>query len=220
MKVFIRDDDLGYNDLLLFDFMKVFVDKGMKLNLEAIPARCYQNKTMLDRIRPLLESGLFEIHQHGISHLPIEPYTEFGNRNVHEVEKELDAGKNILIECFGDYFKPFFTAPWEKIEGKLIDSIRSKYLGISPNDLPIYFDFRIRDDKGPRWKTIDELKKDMNYVLSLPSTENIICGIRIHHYLIKKKETLDLISEFLDYLKLNNIELVFFSEIQLSERFK
>lgn len=204
--VYIRDDDLGWKDVLLTAYLDVFVQTQTKVNLESVPARLEPNTLKL--LKPYLETGFFEIHQHGASHLEYEPCNEFPEpRTEQDVEYSLVTGKAKLEKDFGIYFKPFFTPPWHNIHPKFESILRKHYLGVSPFDIPIHIDLRIRDKNGPRWKTLDELKFDYSKVKDLPSV-----GLLLHHYLYKDYRDLQTLKEFILFLK-NEREFVFFSEL-------
>lgn len=217
IKVFFRDDDLGYYEPWLGQFLGIFVSNHTKLNLEAIPCRVFQNKYLLEVLKPYLESNLFEVHQHGQQH--VEMYkkdfiSEFENRDIDEVINELTVGKHILEDAFGQYFKPYFTAPWEQIPGTLIDWIKREYIEVSGRneELKIHMDLRIKDERGCRWKETDELIKEFENIIS--NTDDEVIGIRLHHYLYSKVDGLIWLDEFLEYLNYKGIKSVFFSEIK------
>jgi hypothetical protein len=213
MKVLIRDDDLGYNDSCLNVFLEAFKVHNMKLNMEAIPARCYQNKELIKTLKPFLETGLFEIHQHGVTHLEHEECNEFpSSREVETVKKDLLLGKKILTEMFGDKYYNIITLPWHNSSEEHIKSMQEIYKAISPIDIPINMDMRIRDEEGPRWKTSEELIEEFEF-LEKNGLDTIV--IITHHYLYNKNEAklIDL-ELFLRYLENRNIHTIKFSELK------
>lgn len=205
MIVYFRDDDLGITDKLLREYLQVWVDTNTKVNLECIPARLEQST-----IKLLNSFGYdhFEIHQHGVSHLEYDPCNEFpGRRSIDDVKDSLDVGRRKLEKEFGEHFKPYFTLPWHNMDPKFYPIVYEKYKAISPIDIPIHIDMRTRDQNGPRWKTLDELKQEYNKIKHLPTI-----GILLHHYLYNKQEDLQILKEFLEFLKKER-EFKFFSEI-------
>lgn len=203
--VYFRDDDLGITDKLLKDYLQVWIDTDTKVNLECIPARLEPSTV---KLLNSLGYNNFEIHQHGVSHLEYEPWNEFpASRSLEAVESSIDTGIRKLDKEFGVNFKKFFTPPWHNLNQKFYDLIYKKFIGISPIDIPIHIDMRIRDSQGPRWKTLAELKEEYNRIKELPQI-----GILLHHYLYNKQEDLQILKEFLQFLK-NEREFKFFSEL-------
>jgi len=203
--IYFRDDDLGITDKLLKEYLQIWIDTDTKVNLECIPARLEQST-----IKLLNNLGYehFEIHQHGVSHLEFEPWNEFPeHRDISAVEDSLDTGRRKLEQAFGEHFKPFFTPPWHNIHQKFLPSVYSRYKAISPFDIPIHIDMRIRDENGPRWKTLDELKKEYDRIKDLPAI-----GVLLHHYLYNNQEDLQILKEFLLFLKKER-KFKFFSEL-------
>jgi peptidoglycan/xylan/chitin deacetylase (PgdA/CDA1 family) len=210
MIVYFRDDDLGYNDIGLSSFLKVFVGENVPLNMEAIPARCYQNRQMLKVVEPFLKSNLFEIHQHGVSHLEYDLRQEFADyRSYSSVEEDILVGKKCLEVIFGRYFKPYFTPPWNYLSEIFLPIIRKNFIKISPIDLPVQIDLRVNDGKV-RWKSYEELVKEFD---KLALKENKI-GILIHHYLFFENDpNLEILRKFIQYLKSQGVEFKKFSEL-------
>lgn len=210
-RAYIRDDDLGITDKLLKEYLEVFKETDSKINLECIPAKLETSTIKL--LKTYLDTGLYEIHQHGVSHLEFEPWNEFPEtRSEEAVESSLLVGKKKLEKEFGEHFKPFFTPPWHNIHPKFYNIIRKNFIAVSPFDLPIHMDMRIRDENGPRWKTLDELKKEYD---NLKGIEEI--GILLHHYLYNSKEDLETLRKFLLYIKQTR-NILHFSDLYIETK--
>lgn len=205
----IRNDDSGEIQPCEEEFMQVFVDEGASLNMEVIPAMVKVRAPIV--WKPFLKTNLFELHCHGRSHLEFTECNEYpDNRDSDEIDLEFSTSKKHLKKVFGDYFKPYFTAPWEKLSPEAERIVRLNFIKISPNDIPININLRIHDSSGvKRWKTLGELIQDVN---SLEDDSKI--GILTHHYLYKKNDpALVTLKLFIQYLKKEGYEFKKFSEL-------
>lgn len=121
MKIFFRDDDLGWDPQLFQRLLQVFLNHQMKLNASAIPLVC--SKTYSPGV--FAEHATFlQIHTHGYAHLNRKAtgkrseYDE--SRSLEEVEKEFILGKSILESLFPNLYYPAFIPPWNTIDEKFI----------------------------------------------------------------------------------------------------
>ncbi|CCB85550.1 putative uncharacterized protein [Parachlamydia acanthamoebae UV-7] len=219
MKIFFRDDDLGWNRERFQKLLNLFASHQTKLNVAAIPRSCeelYLPKTFAD------QQNILQIHTHGYAHvnrIPIGKRCEFDEtRSLEDVEKEMGEGKEILEKLFPNLYFPAFTPPWNNLPDKFVPTLikvgykilsrsdashTTPAVGIQNLDVALSLHSSKRKLYIPHTFILDEVRKSSLHPY----------GILLHHAMMD-----DLDFSFLDLLlkKLNeeNVTAYFFSELQ------
>jgi predicted deacetylase len=115
VRLFLRDDDGGWDDARLFALLDATEHAGVPIDLAMIPCAT----------RPALASSLATraprlvgLHQHGFAHAnheTTERNCEFGAaRGLPAQRDDLIAGRDHLHTLFGARLDPIFTPPWNR----------------------------------------------------------------------------------------------------------
>jgi len=117
IRIFFRNDDAGWDNERLFRLLQLFARHRCPIDLAVIPA-ALAPKLADELLRQLHAGATIGLHQHGFMHLNHEPVgrpCEFGpSRPVEAQRRDIEAGQQALIECFGPFLDPFFTPPWNR----------------------------------------------------------------------------------------------------------
>jgi hypothetical protein len=114
---FFRDDDAGWRDDRLATLLDVFTERGVPIDLAAIPL------DMTPELAGALgaragETGLVGIHQHGYAHANHEAEgrrCEFGPSRPDGAQlRDIGDGRRRLRELLGPVLQPIFTPPWNR----------------------------------------------------------------------------------------------------------
>jgi hypothetical protein len=117
VRVFFRDDDAGWADERLFQFLDLFDACEYPVDLAVIPAAVTDSlaSALLARRQAGARIGF---HQHGFSHENHEPDgrpCEFGlSRPVPLQALDIAEGQRRLTALFGRDLDPIFTPPWNR----------------------------------------------------------------------------------------------------------
>ena len=115
---FFRDDDAGWEDLRLFELIRLFGEHDVPLDVAVIP-KSIRNSTAV-RLRVLVETfpEKISLHQHGFAHLNHEPNgrkSEFGDSRPAALQlADITSGRELLGRMFGSTIDPIFTPPWNR----------------------------------------------------------------------------------------------------------
>lgn len=113
---FFRDDDAGWDHAGLGALLDVFDRHDVPIDVAVIPAE----------IDPLLARDLLtrarrspvRLHQHGYAHANHESTgrkCEFGTaRSAAELNADISAGRQRMLDWFGQWAEPTFTPPWNR----------------------------------------------------------------------------------------------------------
>jgi predicted deacetylase len=116
--LFIRDDDAGWEDEQLFRVIDVVHERGLPIDLAAIPEAVTPSlgralRRSVDRSR-----GLLAVHQHGFAHANYEPTgkkCEFGpSRSLSQQRDDIAAGRRRLEDLLGTAGSGIFAPPWNR----------------------------------------------------------------------------------------------------------
>jgi len=127
-----RDDDAQLPSPQLDRLIQLSITSKTPLVLATIPHGV--DVSLSEKIR---KAAQISIVQHGWSHSnhapPSEKKCELGDhRPLNNIERELTAGTEILIELFGDRFLPVLVPPWNRISANVTDQLESfGYVGLS-----------------------------------------------------------------------------------------
>jgi len=231
-KFFFRDDDVSIFQPYFNDFIKIFIEENVPINLEVIP------QLLTDEMISLLKyyidkyPNLFEIHLHGYNHIQNKPWSEYPeSREYEEVKKELKEGDDKLKRIFGEAYFNVFTPPWNDFDDKFLPALKElSFKGISKDkkaegigNYHVSMDISITDKEDPkkgRFLNLDEmiekyLEVEDSSKIPIKKNNEIIVGCTLHHSRFWKKQDnpLQTIREFIKYLKTNKIEIVKFSSL-------
>lgn len=118
VRVFVRDDDAGWEDARLLALLDVMQAAGVPIDLAAIPAAIGPGLAAELRARIDAAPALVAVHQHGLSHANHEPAgrkCEFGAaRSAGALRADLEQGRALLADALGGRVRPWFTPPWNR----------------------------------------------------------------------------------------------------------
>lgn len=118
VKVFFRNDDAGVENERLFHLLGVFENFAVPLDIAVIPKAVSTEFAEKLRERISRSHGLFNLHQHGYSHVNHERENrkcEFGPaRNKRHQFEDIAKGQKILATLFDGLTQPIFTPPWNR----------------------------------------------------------------------------------------------------------
>jgi hypothetical protein len=116
--VWFRDDDAGWGDERLLELLDRFGERGLPIDVAAIPAAVGEELAGELRARSGASSGRLGLHQHGYAHTNHETEgkkQEFGPaRSAGDQRRDLHEGRARLQELLGDALDPVFTPPWNR----------------------------------------------------------------------------------------------------------
>jgi hypothetical protein len=119
LRVFIRDDDAGWDDARLLALIDVTQRAGVALDLAVIPEAVITTLARELNARIDATPHLLAVHQHGCRHHNHEAVgrkCEFGaSRSAQQQRADLVHGQSVLREHFGARVQPIFTPPWNRV---------------------------------------------------------------------------------------------------------
>ncbi|MBN4048928.1 polysaccharide deacetylase family protein, partial [bacterium AH-315-N22] len=209
--LFFRADDIGVPGKRFTQLIERFKKHNIPLCLAVVPSwLTHARFATLQRITDI-NSSQWCWHQHGWLHRNHEQSgkkQEFGpGRPADKQVRDLQRGKDRLLDIMGESFSPFFTPPWNRCS---MDTLTGLYnLGFqavsrssnaappSPPELPdiqINIDLHTRKETAPD-HCLDNLLKELELGISNGSG-----GIMIHHQRMNQASF-----DFLDLL-LNSVK--------------
>jgi len=115
---FFRDDDAGWDNDRLFELLDLFAGYSLPIDVAAIPAAMTNRLAVQLCHRMESGPGRLAVHQHGFAHRNHEATgrkCEFGmSRDLLHQQRDIESGKERLIELFGPRLSPIFTPPWNR----------------------------------------------------------------------------------------------------------
>ena len=118
VRLFLRDDDAGWDDAGLFALLDCTQRAGVPIDLAVIPQASSDAlaRELCSRIDGV--PGQVSVHQHGFAHRnheTVERKCEFGSaRSVDAQRGDLLAGRDRLRDLFGARLDAVFTPPWNR----------------------------------------------------------------------------------------------------------
>lgn len=219
MKVFFRDDDLGFETKLFQKLLDLFAQHQSKLNVSAIPKLCFD--TLTEGTFSDYKSTL-QIVTHGYAHVDRTvsgKRSEYdASRSIEEVEKELILGKSILEKLFPNLYFPAFVPPWNTLAEKFIPLLsKAGYLILSrskaTNQIPAV-GIQSLDVSISLHSKQDKLQLPLPGLLEKIKTTPQPVGILLHHSMMDELDFYYL-GNLLKAFKDENIIPYFFSELKL-----
>jgi hypothetical protein len=118
LRLFLRDDDGGWDDARLFKLLDCTAVAGVPIDLAVIPQSCSAALAHTLCARIDAAPALIGVHQHGYAHTNHEPSgrkCEFGAaRDVAAQAHDLQRGRERLHGLFGTRLDGWFTPPWNR----------------------------------------------------------------------------------------------------------
>ena len=115
---FFRNDDAGWADERLQALLALFDRHAAPLDLAVIPTALSLVLSRQLRARLRGAPALLGVHQHGYTHSNHETVgrkCEFGPSRARPAQRrDLQAGRDMLREQFGERVDPIFTPPWNR----------------------------------------------------------------------------------------------------------
>ena len=221
---FFRDDDVSIFQPHFHDFMEIFVEKKVPINLEVIPEQLTVEMTEVLNKYIKENPGLIEIHLHGYNHAQNEPWNEYPeSREESAVKAELLNGNIKLKKLFESTYFPILTPPWNNFSPKFMPLLPALcFVGMSTGksfDFPNLQDYHACMDISylgvdcPGGRFMD-LKEMITKYEEVRDSSNFI-GCILHHsrFWMKENNPLQTIRNFIKYLKNNKVEIVKMSEV-------
>jgi hypothetical protein len=116
--LFIRDDDVGWDDGRLWRVLNRLATHGLPVDLALIPTEL--NRTLASGLVDWSSSSPHPVcfHQHGFAHVNHEPTgrkIEFGpSREGWQLRRDIAEGQDRLRDLLGPVVDPIFTPPWNR----------------------------------------------------------------------------------------------------------
>lgn len=227
---FFRDDDVGETGLeekAFVNFLLPFLYHNIPVNLAVIPFKLEPSK-----IKAIINlcPDLFEIHMHGFYHIEHEPWSEFPEKYDIEIFKQnLIKADKLLRQNFNKHYVRIFTPPWHNIDIKFFPVLEKiKFKGISssfnialPDGLRNYSTALIAGTAvggGGRFKTAQELIDDFyknryRKKQQIINNGNQFIGLSTHHKFYYQPEGVEILKEFITFLKNLGVGFCKMSEI-------
>lgn len=118
VRLFLRDDDAGWDDARLFKLLDCTEFAGVPIDLAVIPQACSDALAHALCARIDASPARIGVHQHGFAHTNHETTArkcEFGGaRGIAEQRDDLSRGRERLGDLFGARLDAFFTPPWNR----------------------------------------------------------------------------------------------------------
>jgi hypothetical protein len=118
VRIFLRDDDAGWDAARLYALLDCTARNGVPINLAVIPQACSDELAGELCKRIDAAPGRIGVHQHGFAHANHEATgrkCEFGaTRGAAEQRSDLHLGRERLRACFGTRLDTMFTPPWNR----------------------------------------------------------------------------------------------------------
>jgi hypothetical protein len=133
LRVFVRNDDAGWCHPRLFALLDLFAREQFPVDLAVIPAAV--DATLVTELAARAAVSPIGLHQHGFRHANHEPTgrkCEFGAaRDAATQRADLESGRVMLLEHFGDLIDPIFTPPWNRCSEATARCVRDMGLTLS-----------------------------------------------------------------------------------------
>jgi peptidoglycan/xylan/chitin deacetylase (PgdA/CDA1 family) len=200
IELFIRNDDVYSEEVNLSRLITIGLKLRVPISFGVIPSRLTKNVENILASVKRSHPELIEIHQHGWAHINHEGKTgkaEFGAaRSYHQQRDDLQSGRVILEQSFGDGFFPALSPPWNVYTADTIRAMRElgflvlsagpDYLGGSGQGVQLYptkLDLTNWDDGG----RLEPMRAIFTYFLAQPKNLPRTLGLLLHHRTMRPK---------------------------------
>ena len=219
MRIFIRDDDLGWEPDRFATLLELHERSGIRLNAAAIPeaavalypASCFAH-----------QKHILEIHTHGfahVNHANSGKKVEFGERDGDSVRAEIISGRTSLESHFPENFFPAFVPPWNRLDARWTSSLAeagyrvlSRFAGAAPVGglLEVNPAIDLHTRKSGPWASVRAV---MDAALAEVASGAPWVGIMIHHNRIGTAE-LEFLAELYGEIRAGGHTTHFLSELE------
>lgn len=192
VRLFVRDDDAGWDDDGLRDLLDVCGRHGLPIDLAVIPSEVTAARAAWLLRQQWHYPARLGLHQHGWAHTNHEPAgrkCEFGpSRPAPELRDDVARGQRVLHDALGPCVDAVFTPPWNRcapaLGPMLADlgfEVLSRDVSAAPLDTPglrecpVHVDWSAR--RSGALRTPDELAAACADALAAHST----LGLLFHH---------------------------------------
>ena len=196
---FFRDDDAGWEDLHLFELIRIFGEYDLPLDLAVIPTSI--RNTTAARLRALVEMFPHKIslHQHGYAHLNHEQNgrkSEFGESRAGALQlADITRGRQLLAELFGPVVDPIFTPPWNRCTSTTAACLReagfsylSRDITASEIDSAGLCELPIAVDWFKKRQGFRLAPSEIGAALSSAARARTAVGVMLHHAVMDRDE--------------------------------
>jgi hypothetical protein len=197
---FFRDDDAGWDTLRLRALLDLYARYELPLDLAVIPT-ALSTPLIRDLERRMTRGMALGLHQHGHAHVNHEitgRKCEFGpSRKAVDQYTDIESGKRLLTECFGEHVDPIFTPPWNRCTQVTVVSLcalgfraLSRDAGAEEVDLLELIELPVSIDwcsRAERRLSLDELGQRLAHVAARPGP----VGIMLHHAVMDERSLRD-----------------------------
>lgn len=196
---FFRDDDAGWETDRLFELLDLFGRHSIPIDVAAIPEAMTDSLGFELRSRIEAGPGRLAIHQHGFAHRNHEAEgrkCEFGvTREPLLQQRDIQSGKEKLLDLFGPHLSPIFTPPWNRCTAATGECLRrAGFLVLSrdstakPLNLDGLFELPVTIDWFARAKGVPLSLDRLGTRLAGMARPPAPVGIMLHHALMDECE--------------------------------
>lgn len=200
VRVFVRDDDAGWNDDALHALLRTMQRAAVPIDLAAIPAAV--TPVLARELQARRRDGqAIGVHQHGYAHLNHEDggrKCEFGaSRSAAARSADLRNGRDRMRGAFGDTLDAIFTPPWNRVSAdtpallaELGFAALSRDVTATPQQsLP---ELAVHTDWTRQWRLAAEAGADPVQRISADLARHVVpgatLGLMLHHAVMSAPE--------------------------------
>lgn len=191
VRIFVRDDDGGWDDARLMALLEVCAARDVAVDVAMIPT---ETGPPLARALTVRAAGMrLGLHQHGYAHSNHESAgrkCEFGrSRTMAQIDADVAAGRELLLERFGESLDPVFTPPWNRCVPELAVALCRRGIRVLSRDLSAgtlghagLHEVPVRIDwfgglRGRRWSRLERGRAIADAIAS----DDPVVGLMLHH---------------------------------------
>ncbi|GAB3763318.1 polysaccharide deacetylase family protein [Ramlibacter monticola] len=200
VRVFVRDDDAGWEDGRLLALLDVTQRAGVAIDLAAIPAAL--GPALAAELCARIDGApsLVAVHQHGLQHLNHQPAgrkCEFGDARSAAVQREdLARGRTLLAGWLGARVQPWFTPPWNRCSADtavLLASLGFQALSRDRGAAPVQQalpELPVDIDWSRHWREggADAVADAFAQALRARAADGAALGLMLHHGVMADEE--------------------------------
>jgi len=193
VRVFVRDDDVGWADQRLFALLDLCAELGVPIDLAVIPC------ALTEPLTARLGRWPAEVHQHGYAHVNHQPSgrkCEFGPARSPTAQlRDIAHGWQRLRALLGPAVRPIFTPPWNRCGDETAAGLAelgfaalSRDLSAGTVDLPGLTELPITFDWFARRNGVPLSREQRGVLLAGQIDLPRPIGIMLHHALFDGEE--------------------------------
>src|ERR1051326_633364 len=207
---FFRNDDVGWEDMRLFDLLDLFRQYEVPIDLAVIP-KSISRKTAA-RLRKLVAErrAHVAVHQHGYAHVNHEQMgrkCEFGESRASEFQHaDITAGKALLGDLLGPITDSIFTPPWNRCTASTAACLKQEGFTLLSRDITAkkletadLLELPVSIDWFGHRKHVRLTPNEIGDTLGAAVSARAPVGVMLHHALVGDEER-EMIDELLKLL--------------------